>query len=173
MRYRILIQKLSFLHRLLNSHQSSISVKVFHSLKDQGPGPLIVKQSKFLEEVYHTNVTESILLGETTCLKSIKKALRAADLDYVWSKVAQQTSLRALSRDISWPKLWDMARDRGIQGTRSLAMFLRILASPTSDNSKCPLCDSDISRVSPFADQIPPLSGLLLVKTTFFLWDQN
>ena len=171
MRYRILIRKLGFLHRLLNSPQSSIGAKVFHSIKDHDPGPLIVQQCKFLEEVYHINVTESILRGEDTCLKSIKKALRTADSDYIWSKVAQQTSLRALSRDISWLKLWDMARDRGIQGTRSLAMFLRILASPTLDNSKCPFCDSDISGVSTFADHITTehlstsLSDLLFLLT--------
>ena len=52
-----------------------------------------MQQCKFLEGVYHSNVSESILQGEDTCLEFIDKALRAADSDYVWSKVAQQTSL--------------------------------------------------------------------------------
>ena len=58
--------------------------------------------------------------------KSIKKILRAADSDYIWSKAAQQNSLHALPRD--WP--WDMARDRGIQGTRSLTAVLKVLSTP-------------------------------------------
>ena len=77
-----------------------------------------------------------------------------ADSDYVWYKVSQQTSLRALCRDISWPKLWDLARDRGIQGTRSLAMILRILATPIQENTKFSLSDSELSRDSLFADHI-------------------
>ena len=60
--------------------------------------------------------------------KSINKILRAADSDYIWSKAAQQNSLHALPRD--WP--WDMARDRGIQGTRSLTAI--------DTNFQCPFC---------------------------------
>ena len=56
------------------------------------------------------------------CLRSAKKALRATDSDYVWSRVSQQRSLCVLTREVSWPKLWDMTCDRGIQGTRSLAI---------------------------------------------------
>ena len=48
--YRILMQKLSFLHRLLNSDQSTISVKVLNSLTNQAPGPHIIQQCKFLEK---------------------------------------------------------------------------------------------------------------------------
>ena len=145
--------------------------KFSNSLKHQQPGPLIVQQCKLQEEVYDTNLTKLILEGDVTCFKSIKKALRAADSDYVWSKVSQQTSLRVLSRDISWPKLWDLARDRGIQGTRSLAMILRILATPIQENTKCSLCDSELSRDSLFADHISavhlsrPLTTILPLLT--------
>lgn len=173
MRYRILIQKLSFLYRLIHSCKSTISVKVFNSLKDQAPGPLIVQQCKLLEEVYDTNITESILEGDEISLKSIKKVLRAADSDYVWSKVSQQTSLRVLPRDISWPKLWDIARERGIQGARSLSVIMRVLATPFQENSKCPLCDSELPRDSVFADHISvvhlsrSLPNILSLLTTY------
>ena len=167
MRYRILTRKLTFLYRLVNSHQPSICVKVFNSLKDKASGTLIVQQCRFLEEAYGTNITESILEGDIASIKSIRKALRAADSDYVWSRVSQQSSLRALSREISWPKLWDMARDRGIQGARSLSVILKILVTPTHENSKCPLCDFELSRDSLFAHHIStvhlslPLSSIL------------
>ena len=154
MRYHILMQKLSFLHRLLNSDQSTISVKVFNSLTNQAPGPLIIQQCKFLEEVYNSNITDSIMKGGATCLKYIKKALRVADSDYIWTKVSRQLSLRALSRDISWPKLWDMARDRGIQGARSIRVLLRVLAKPVFENSRCPFCDLELARESLFANHV-------------------
>ena len=72
-------------------------------------------------------MTDSILEGDVTCSTSVKKVLREADYDNTWTEMAKQNSLRALSRDISWPKLWDMARDRGI-GARSLSMIIRLLA---------------------------------------------
>ena len=67
---------------------------------------------------------------------------------------SQHNSLRALSRDIPWPKLWDLVRDHGIQGTRSLVMFLRVLATSILENWKCPLCESKLQRDSVFADHI-------------------
>ena len=154
MRYRILVQKLSFLTRLIKSNQTTISSQVFHALKDQTPRPLIVQQCKFLEEVYDTNITDSILEGDMTCLKSAKRVLRTADTEYIWLKVSRHTSLRALHRDILWPKLWDMARDQGIQGTRSLAMVLRVLATPTLENFDCPICETTLSRDDIFADHV-------------------
>ena len=56
MRYHIFTRKLSLLHRLMKSQQSTISAKVFESMKHQIPGPLIIDQCKFLEEVYKTNI---------------------------------------------------------------------------------------------------------------------
>ena len=123
-------------------------------LTNQAPGPLIIQQCKFLEEVYNSNITDSIMKGGATCLKYIKKALRVADSDYIWTKVSRQLSLRALSRDISWPKLWDMARDQGIQGARSIRALLRVLAKPVFENSRCPSCDLELARESLFANHV-------------------
>ena len=135
MRYRILTRKLSFLHRLMKSQQSTISAKVF---KHQIPGPLIIDQCKFLEEVYKTNITATIVEGGGAGLKKGKKALNAEDIDYIWSQVEMQNSLRSLSSEISWPKLWDMARDRGIQGSRSLTVFLKVLTTLFLPNTFLP-----------------------------------
>ena len=49
------------------------------------------------------------------------------DIDYIWSQVEKQNSLRSLSSEISWPKLWDMARDQGIPSSRSLTVTIKVL----------------------------------------------
>ena len=169
MRYRILTRKLSFLHRLMKSQQSTISAKVFESMKHQIPGPLIIDQCKFLEEVYKTNITATIVEGGGAGLKKAKKALNAEDIDYIWSQVEMQNSLRSLSSVISWPKLWDMARDRGIQGSRSLTVFLKVLTTPIFKDLICPFCNHVLTRDSIFAEHIStihlsqPISHLISI----------
>ena len=47
--------------------ETYLRAKVVSSLKNQASGPIIVQQCKFLEEVYNTNITKSILERDTTC----------------------------------------------------------------------------------------------------------
>ena len=61
--------------KLINPQYRSISSDIFNLLKDQDPGPLIVQQSRLLEQIYGTNVTSLLLNGSPLCLKSIKKTL--------------------------------------------------------------------------------------------------
>ena len=113
--YHILIRKLSFLYQIVNSHQSTINIQVFNSLRHEASGPLIVQQCKFLEEVYDTNVTESILEGDEMCFKS-QETLRVAILTMFGNSLA-------LSSDISWPKLWDMAQQECLRFEISLSHY--------------------------------------------------
>ena len=155
MRYCILIRKLGFLWRLLNPKRSTISVEVFNSLKDQDPGPLIIDQCKFLEQVYNTNYTASLLNDDTVSLKSLKKALKAADDNHIWKMANKHNSLKCLSRSIMWPRLWDMARDHGIQGSRSLSAIFKIFTTPIFEEWSCPFCATPISRVcTTFAEHV-------------------
>ena len=154
MRLRVLHRKLGFLWRLMFPHHSSISVEVFNSMKDQLPGPLIVQQCKFLEQAYRTNFTSSILKGDITSIRPVKKALTTADQDLIWAQISQKNSLRSMSRTISWPKLWDLARDRGIQGARSLSAIFEVLTTPIFDERKCHHCDIVITRDVPYSDHI-------------------
>ena len=58
---------------------------------------------------------------------------KSRDSDNVWSKVSRQGSL-ALSSDISWPQLWDMARDRGVQGSGYLSAIIKVLTKQMQEN---------------------------------------
>ena len=154
MRLRILNRKLSSLWKLMNPQYRSISSDIFNLLKDQDPGPLIVQQSRLLEQIYGTNVTSLLLNGSPVCLKSVKKTLFEADQDYIWSEVESNTSLALLPRSVSWCKLWDKARDHGFQGTRSLQVILRTLTIPTHIDQPCPLCDFVSPKGTPAANHI-------------------
>ena len=80
-----------------------------------------------------------------------------------------QNSLRSLSSVISWPKLWDMARDRGIQGSRSLTVFLKVLTTPIFKDLICPFCNHVLTRDSIFVEHIStihlsqPISHLISI----------
>ena len=50
---------------------------------------------------------------------------------------------------IGWPKLWDLALDRGPNCIHGLRNFVRIVTYPPHATSPCPLCeDKDVPRVS-------------------------
>ena len=153
MRYRVLIRKLCFLGRLLNPHRNTISVKVFNALREQEQGPLIIEQCRILEQAYHTNTTLAFIEGNIT-ISTMKRDLLKADQDNIWSLVTKHNSLRSLHRTISWPKLWDLARDHGIQGARSLATIFKTLTSPIFDVRSCPHCNTLITRESIFGEHI-------------------
>ena len=94
----------------------------------------------------HTSFLEQILLL-TVCLKYVKKGgsgprVHKADQDYIWSKVKSHTSLALLPRSVLWCKLWDKAKDHGLQGTHSLQVILRtVTIIPSRIDQPCPICD--------------------------------
>ena len=160
MRLRILHRKISFLWRLLHPKKVSISVEVFNCLREKDSEPLVIQQCKFLEQVYKTNLTEVILQQEKNfenhlTLRAVKDKLQAADRDYIWSLVSSRENLAALSRDISWMRLWDEAREQGIRGARAIATVLRVITIPVfTDDFACPVCGHKYGRSNLPADHI-------------------
>ena len=148
MRLRILKRKMRFLVKLMKPENMSISAKVFRSLREDGVEPLAIQQCKYLEQEYDTNFTQAILTDSDVSINSIFKALKEADQDYTRSLVSKSTSLKHLAVSIPWLKLWDIARDRGIQGARSLQAILRVLTAPVFADMKCNFCNVDISNYS-------------------------
>ena len=62
-----------------------------------------------------------------------------------------------------------MARDRGIQGSRSLTVFLKVLTTPIFKDLICPFCNHVLTRDSIFAEHIStihlsqPISRLISI----------
>ena len=120
MRLRILQRKLAFLRRTLYPRKITIYVSVFESLRE------LIQQCKFLESVYGTHYTESLLSQSSDnglcplSLKDIREALEERDRKYIWEQVSTRDSLASLSPDINWLRLWDDARDYGLPGAKAL-----------------------------------------------------
>ena len=103
---RILKRKIIFLLRQTKLENSSISSKVFRSLRESDTEPLVVQQCKYQKQAYNTNFTQTILMeSDATDIKSIFKVPEKADHELTWIHVKERASLKPLSRSISWSKM--------------------------------------------------------------------
>ena len=112
--------------------------------------PLIIQQCKFLEQVYHSNLTTSMVEHSDIDVKQVKKELLDRDRQYIMKQVTSNANLKLLLCDVSWRRLWDSARDFGIRGAKSISAVLRVLTTPVfSDGYTCHLCDFVFSQDVP------------------------
>ena len=84
----------------------------------------------------------------------IKKSLINADKLYIQSLVSEHRSLSLLSDSISWPKLWDTARDFSTQRVRSIREVCKLLTRPTFGDRSCPYGTHAIPEDSLFAEHV-------------------
>ena len=87
-------------------------------------------------------------------LKDIRKALEEKDREYIWEQVSTRESLASLTPDVNWLRLWDDARDYGLQGARALMANLRILTTPKFENYSCQICGHKLDSKQFPADHI-------------------
>ena len=127
---------------------------MFRSLRKNGTEPLIVQQCKYLEQAYNTNFTQVILADNDTPICSIFEALEEADKELTWSLVSESSSLKLLANVIPWLKLWDIARDRGIQGARSLQAIIKVLTAPVFADTTCQFCNVGINEGTHYSDHV-------------------
>ena len=145
MRARILIIKLKFLHKIIVG-DLSLSARTFRSLAvTDVESLLLVRQCRFLESTLDSSFTTSILTSpKSVSLSSIKKDILKLDISLLLSDAASHRSQTlvqqiASSQEGSWPKLWDLALERGVFGTTCIQAVLKFLSlHPHSDNT-CPI----------------------------------
>ena len=145
MRARILIIKLKFLHKIIVG-DLSLSARTFRSLAVMDvESLLLVRQCRFLESTLDSSFTTSILTSpKSVSLSSIKKDILKLDISLLLSDAASHRSQTlvqqiASSQEGSWPKLWDLALERGVFGTTCIQAVLKFLSlHPHSDNT-CPI----------------------------------
>ena len=113
MRARILIIKLCFLLKVVNSDHS-LSARVFRSLAASDVESLLItRQCRFLESTFKSNFTTTALTSSETISKhSLKKDIFQLDLSLLFADASTHPSQQyvhavATSHDGSWPKLWD------------------------------------------------------------------
>ena len=117
----------------------------------------IVQQCHMLESPLGTDVLACCLSfpdSAVDCVKSNKDRILKQDYDLLIStSSSKQTSsylVACVAKHISWRRLWDIALDRGVKGTRTLQSVFKELSRPKSVFT-CTICASDkISESSCF-----------------------
>ena len=132
---RILIRKLTFLAKLLSSTDYKISGRIFTSLAIVDVCNVgIVQQCRMLEADVSTNVLALCLQYPTdapSIVKSMRKDIIPSDFDVLLRSAATHPSAKyiaSVGEVTSWCRLWDLALDRGIRGTRGLQPLLKVLS---------------------------------------------
>ena len=82
--------------------------------------------------------------------QSIKRQVIDQDFTFQLNLAASDPSLRhvhavAVSSESSWPKVWDVAMDRGPSGTSSALAMLKLLSLRPVSNNLCPVPNCKIS----------------------------
>ena len=119
MRARILIIKLCFLLKVVNS-DISLSARVFRSLAASDVESLfITRQCRFLESTFQSNFTSAVLTSsDDVSVHTLKKDILHLDLSHLLTDASTHPSQQyvkaiASSSDGSWLKMWDMALEGG------------------------------------------------------------
>ena len=158
---RILIRKLTFLAKLLSSTDDKISDRIFTSLAIVDVYNVgIVQQCRMLEADVSTNVLALCLQNPTdapSIVKSMRKEIIRSDFDVLLRSAATHPSAKyiaSVAEVTSWCRLWDLALDRGILGTRGLQTLLKVLSHRIYENSLCPSCGASLGTDSLWVDHI-------------------
>ena len=176
---RILLRKLMFLSKLLCSTRDSLSSRVFTSLAMNDIYEIsIIQQCKMLESSLDTDILAKCLTSPENAVEIVKTnknlILKQDFCKLISLSLSNQSSTRLVARvaeHTSWHRLWDMALDKGVKGTRTLQRVFKELSRP-KPCSKCNLCETEITEESCFehtcvnhSDIVGDLSCGLFIST--------
>ena len=143
MRCRVLIRKLSFLQRVVNSNSASLSGTALLALSDDTASICLVRECRELEEVFGTHFTQEILSDNAPSLKEVKDAIHERDRTKLTEKCSEKAPMiAAVARRITWSRLWDSAMDLGDKSVKGLQYLSRAMSHHGCGNHPCPLCDT-------------------------------
>ena len=138
MRARVLIRKLNYLRKLVGEREEKLSYQIFHIFAGiDVSGLIIVKQCRYLESVYDTDFTGEILTSPVSW-RQMQERILSADKELRLEDSNIHQSLKHLSTihsELSWLKIWDMALDHGVQGTRNALCLFNSLCRPLFGNT--------------------------------------
>ena len=144
MRYRILVRKLGFLHRVIVSNPVSMTGGVMLALCDDADSLCLVKECKELEEWFGSTFTDIILNKSLDSIREMKKEILQLDKKKRADRCLEKASMVAeVSRQIGWAQLWDDALDYGWKTVKGLQLLSRALSHHGKGNHPCHLCDAD------------------------------
>ena len=146
MKSKILCQKLSFLHSLLQEDATGVGAAVMKSLSDDMKSLCLVKECCELESTYGTNFTKDLLIDNNCVFKCIiRKTVCGIDRDRLVLKCFTKSSFIAwvVERGGGWPKLWDSHPISWFQAHYWPAEPLQVNESPWKRPAPLPTMQSE------------------------------
>ena len=124
MRSRLLVTKLGFLHRVMESSSGSLSGRVLEALCDDVESMCLVKECRGLEESFGTQHVEAVIRENAAAAKEMKETIyqQAGQklVDRCWEKAPV---IAEVARQVGWARLWDATLDIGGKAVRGLQML--------------------------------------------------
>ena len=158
-RARVLIRKLSYLTRVFVADNDKLSSQILKSFAERDISNLsIVEQCRYLEGVYGTDFTGEILDSRLS-RRDLQKAILAADKAFRLKDCDTHQSLKHITgpgipSELSWLKIWDMALDHGVRGTKAALSLFSALSRPFFGNRLCPHCAQPIDQESTYLEHL-------------------
>ena len=90
---------------------------------------------------------EKLILTSPVSWRQMQERILSADKELQLEHSNIHQSLKHLSTihsELSWLKIWDMALDHGIQGTRNALCLFNTLSRPLFGNRLCPHCETSV-----------------------------
>ena len=117
----------------------------------------LIRQCRFLESSLNTNFTTRILSSyQDISFAHLKKEILELDFSLLLSEASNHASQQyvqavAASPISSWPKVMDLALEKGAFGTSCSLALLRLLSLHTLSDNKCPVpnCSFIVGEDSP------------------------
>ncbi len=112
----------------------------------------IVQQCRMLESELGTHTLASCLENPpeaSITVKSAKATILKADFNALLSASINHPSAKyiaTVATETSWCHLWDIALERGVQGTRRLQLLLKDLSRRPFDGFSCRSCGSNLNN---------------------------
>ena len=149
---RVLIRKLTFLAKLLAMPDDTISKRIFTSLAIVDVyNSSIVQQCRMLESDLGTHFLAQCLVHPqeaSSIVKSCKASILKQDFNLLLSSSSTHATaslVASVAQTTSWCRLWDVALDQWVQGTRGLQSLLKEL-SPRIYDYECKSCGMVLNK---------------------------
>ena len=150
---RVLIRKLGFLSKLLSGNEDTISRRIFTSLAMENIYKTsIVQQCRMLEANLDTCVLAKCLSDPVNAryiVRENKKHILNSDFNILLSAATTGSAASAarVATHTSWRRLWDIALDHGVKGTRIMQAIFKELCRPSSC-FQCSMCGIEVTPTS-------------------------
>ena len=143
MRSRLLVTKLGFLRRVVESDSGSLSARVLEALCDDVESLCLVRECRELEESLGMLYVDSIMSRSAVSVREMKEVIYQRDrlklVGRCWEKAPV---IAEVASRIGWARLWDGALNCGGKAVRGLQMLSRAMSHHGRGSRPCQLCDT-------------------------------